>query len=123
MISILIAAETAAFAPLPLLVIVPFITVGLLLLLPANRPDYHKIVALAGSVITGAISFYLLKIFELGEGGFQFVVSRTMISDLGINWTFGVDGISLFLIVLTGILFPIAIAAIDPHHDSKAYYI
>jgi NADH-quinone oxidoreductase subunit M len=34
----------------------------------------------------------------------------------------GVDGISLFLIVLTGLLFPIAILGTDPHHDHKAFY-
>src|SRR5207237_8008606 len=33
-----------------------------------------------------------------------------------------VDGISLFLVVLTGVLFPLAILGADPHHDSKQYY-
>ena len=33
------------------------------------------------------------------------------------------DGISLFLVVLTGVLFPIAIVACDPPHDAKAYYV
>ena len=32
------------------------------------------------------------------------------------------DGISLFLIVLTGILFPIALLAVDPGHDDRAYF-
>ncbi|HEX9260316.1 MAG TPA: NADH-quinone oxidoreductase subunit M, partial [Acidimicrobiales bacterium] len=32
-----------------------------------------------------------------------------------------VDGISLFLVVLTGILFPIAMLGAEPHHNTKAY--
>jgi NADH-quinone oxidoreductase subunit M len=40
----------------------------------------------------------------------------------GISWHLGVDGISLFLVVLTGILFPIAMLGVDPHHDHKRYY-
>jgi NADH-quinone oxidoreductase subunit M len=34
----------------------------------------------------------------------------------------GVDGISLFMVVLTGVLFPIAVLGADPHHDHKPYY-
>ena len=32
------------------------------------------------------------------------------------------DGISLFLIVLTGLLFPLAMLAVDPGHDHKPYF-
>ena len=39
----------------------------------------------------------------------------------GISWHLGVDGISLFLVVLTGVLFPLAILGTDPHHDEKPY--
>ena len=41
--------------------------------------------------------------------GFQFVIDAPWIESLGISWHLGVDGISLFLLVLTGLLFPIAI--------------
>ncbi len=54
--------------------------------------------------------------------GFQFVSQHTWIADLGISWHLGVDGISLFLVVLTGLLFPIAMLATDPDHDDKPYY-
>ncbi len=54
--------------------------------------------------------------------GYQFEVNRSWISEFGISWHLGIDGISLFLVVLTGILFPIAILATDPHHDAKRYY-
>ena len=42
---------------------------------------------------------------------------------LDIKFYLGVDGISLFLVVLTGILFPIALFAAKPEHDEKGYYL
>jgi NADH-quinone oxidoreductase subunit M len=39
----------------------------------------------------------------------------------GAGWHVGVDGISIFLVVLTGILIPIAMLGADPHHDEKPY--
>ncbi|DAC37087.1 MAG TPA: NADH-quinone oxidoreductase subunit M, partial [Candidatus Poseidoniales archaeon] len=48
---------------------------------------------------------------------------QTWIKSLGIEWFAGVDGISLFLVVLTGLLFPFVVIAINPKHDHKAYYI
>jgi hypothetical protein len=56
------------------------------------------------------------------EAGFQFVSRAEWIESLGISWHLGVDGISLFLLVLTGVLFPIAIVGASPDHDPKPYY-
>ena len=47
---------------------------------------------------------------------------RSWIADFGISWHLGIDGISLFLVVLSGLLFPLAIVAVTPHHDPKPYY-
>ena len=44
-------------------------------------------------------------------------------ASLDIKFYLGVDGISLFLVVLTGILFPIALFAAKPDHDEKGYYV
>jgi NADH-quinone oxidoreductase subunit M len=40
--------------------------------------------------------------------GFQFVSSHTWIGAFGIKWSLGVDGISLFLLAMTAVLFPVA---------------
>ncbi|MEL0075176.1 MAG: NADH-quinone oxidoreductase subunit M, partial [Ilumatobacter sp.] len=48
---------------------------------------------------------------------FQFVSRHPWIESWGISWHLGVDGISLFLVVLTGVLFPLVIVGIDPHND------
>ncbi len=117
------AAEAAVeFPVLPTLVVVPLLTMAVLLTLPPSRADYVKLTALVGSLITGAVSIYLLWNFVVGEAGFQFV-SRYEWGGLGLSLFLGVDGISLFLVVLTGILFPVAIVTADPHHDPKPYYV
>jgi NADH-quinone oxidoreductase subunit M len=44
------------------------------------------------------------------------------VQSLDIKFVLGVDGISLFLVVLTGVLFPIALLATKPEHSDKGYY-
>ncbi len=118
----MLAAETIAWPLLPSLIFVPLLTAVLILILPSSRAEYLKLVALAGTTITGAMAAYLLWSFDKADGGFQFVVQETWVKDLGLQWFLAVDGISLFLVVLTGLLFPIAILTSEPDHDKKPYY-
>lgn len=117
------AAPAAQISILPLLVLIPVVTAVVILFLPANRGDTVRITALVGSVITGALSLYVLADFDSGVSGFQFLTRYWWIESFGISWYQGVDGISLFLVVLTGLLFPIAIVTTGAHHDPKPYYV
>lgn len=121
-----LAAEAAGpvefRALLPSLIFVPAVTALVLALLPKSRPEVLRGVALLGATITGALAAYVLAAFDRDEAGFQFAVQRVWVEDLGISWFLGIDGISLFLVVLTGIIFPLAIVATSPHHDPKQYY-
>ena len=47
--------------------------------------------------------------FHAGNGGYQFVSDHVWAQALGIHWFVGVDGISLFLVLLAAVLFPIAL--------------
>jgi NADH-quinone oxidoreductase subunit M len=120
----ILAAEGAAtsFPVLPALVALPVIGAVTVALLSRKRSDTTKIVALLFSAATGAITLWMLASFDSGSSEFQFVTDQSWIPAFGISWLGGVDGISLFLIVLTGVLFPLAIAGIDPGHDHKAYF-
>jgi NADH-quinone oxidoreductase subunit M len=119
----MLAADTGtiAFPILTALIVTPFVGSLLVAVLPKSRPEYPKVVALLASVATAAMSIWLLASFDTAEPGFQFVSLHTWIEAWGISWHLGVDGISLFLVALTGVLFPLAIVAVDPHHDEKAY--
>jgi len=112
----------AGFPILTALIVVP--TAGALVtaLVPRRRPELIRLVAVLFAVVTGAISVAILVAFETGVSGFQLQDFHSWIPNFGISWYLGVDGISLFLVVLTGILFPIALLGADPHHDSKQYY-
>jgi NADH-quinone oxidoreductase subunit M len=109
------------FPILTALIVVPAVGAILTLLVSKHRPEVVKLVALLASVVTGALSVWLVASFETGEGGFQFVSQHPWIEPWGISWNVGVDGISLPLVVLTGVLFPLAILGADPHHDHKPY--
>lgn len=116
------SGEVLSFPILSALVILPLIGSIVVAFLGKSRPEWIKLGALTSSVTTGALSLWLLGAFKSGEAGFQFVSQHLWISQWGISWHLGVDGISLFLVVLTGILFPLVIVGIDPHHNETSYF-
>jgi NADH:ubiquinone oxidoreductase subunit 4 (subunit M) len=126
MLSSLLAAETAhgsvASSPLTAAIVLPFAGAVAVALVPKARVELHRLVALLFSAATGAITVWLMAAFDRGESGYQFVVQRSWIDDFGISWHLGIDGISLFLVVLSGLIFPLAIVAVTPQHDPKPYY-
>ncbi len=65
--------------------------------------------ALAISVATFALTLLLWLRFDAAAEGYQFVQRVPWIPAFGINYSVGIDGISLMLIVLTGFLTPIAL--------------
>jgi NADH:ubiquinone oxidoreductase subunit 4 (subunit M) len=122
------AAETAQhgadsdFPVLTALVVIPAIGALAVALLPKRRAELPRLVALMFSGIAGALAVYVLAAFEKGADGYQFEVDKTWIADFGISWHLGIDGISLFLVVLTGLLFPVAMLGATPSHEQKSYY-
>ncbi len=99
------------------LVIVPAVSALLCLAVPRHMA---KFAALLGSVLTGMISMLMLANFDSTVGVYQFVESYDWFG--GISWSLGVDGISLFLVVLAGLLFPIAIAATETPENQGRFY-
>ena len=83
----------------------PLIAGLVVLLLPARLAKY---VALGASLIEFALSVPLWWSFVPGDG-MQFVADRAWIAGWGIRYTVGVDGISLFLVLLTTFLMPLSI--------------
>ena len=112
---------TVAFPILTALVVTPVLGALLVSLSSKRRPELAKMFGLLASVATGAMAIWMAATFERGEAGFQFVSQHDWISSWGISWHLGVDGISMLLVLLTGVLFPLALLGIDPHHDEKPY--
>jgi NADH-quinone oxidoreductase subunit M len=109
------------FPYLTLLVLVPAVGAGLVALFPPTRQEASRRLGFVVSLVVVALSTLLLLDFNAHDGGFQFVDDRTWIEAWGISWKLGVDGISLFLVVMTAVLFPIAITGPEVHHDAKSY--
>jgi NADH-quinone oxidoreductase subunit M len=110
-----------SFPILTVLVLLPAAGALVVALLPNSRPELVRLVAGATSVATGALGVWVMASFDTADSGFQFVSKHLWIPPWGISWHMGVDGISLFLVVLTGVLFPLVIFGTDPHHDRKRF--
>jgi NADH-quinone oxidoreductase subunit M len=67
--------------------------------------------ALTVSVATFVVSLGMVGAFETGRPGFQLVERASWVGLLNFRYTVGVDGISLFLVLLTAFLMPLAILA------------
>jgi len=83
---------------------------GLLLLLIGKGRDrlVHQL-ALGISVVTFLVSLRLLAGFDGASPEFQFVERYTWLPDFGISYHVGLDGISLWLVLLTTFLTPISL--------------
>jgi NADH-quinone oxidoreductase subunit M len=99
---------------LSLIVFLPL--AGALLVLLAggtgDRPDREGVVrtlALAASLLTLALTLLLWWRFDPSSADYQFVERHAWMPAFGIQYLVGVDGISLFLVVLTGFLTPLAL--------------
>lgn len=95
-------------AILTLLVALPM--AGALLVLGAKgRDGLARMLALVVSLVTFVVSLYLLVKFDSGGAEYQFVEKHTWLPEFGISYHVGIDGISLWLVILTTFLTPIAI--------------
>ncbi len=105
------------------MVLVPAVGALVLLALPRTRPDLFKLAALLASVVPAALAVWMLTEFETDIAEvFQFSERYTWIEGLGVSWHVGVDGLSLFLVVMTALIFPLAIVGVDAEHSPKPYY-
>jgi NADH-quinone oxidoreductase subunit M len=94
-----------------ILTLVTFIPLagGLLLLLFPRRQRDIRVFALVISLLTFALSLHLPVHFHRLQAGFQFETDQPWIPTPSIHYHMGVDGISMWLIVLTTFLTPLCV--------------
>ncbi len=102
----------SAFDPiiLTLILLVPLAGAVLVALLP-DRAKLPNWIALLTSLVTFVLTLHLPAHFIAGQTGFQFEVNIPWIESPAICYHVGVDGLSLWLIVLVGLLAPIGVIA------------
>lgn len=97
---------------LPLLSIITFLPLlgaAVLAFLPKDNTVLIKQVALAVAFAGFIVSLPLYFLWDDASAGMQFVEKANWVASLGISWHLGVDGISLWLVLLTTFLGPIVI--------------
>lgn len=93
---------------LSLLTFLPLLGAIVLMLLPQEPGKTHKFIALGVSLATFAVSLLIFSKFNGADFHFQLSEYVPWIESAGINYRLGVDGISIWLIVMTTFLSVIA---------------
>jgi NADH-quinone oxidoreductase subunit M len=93
------------------LVFSPLLIAFVLFCLPRGADALARWVSLGGSIAVFAISLVVYAGFEKGNAGYQFAVSHDWLPMMGVKYSLGIDGISLFLVLLTTFLVPIIVLA------------
>jgi NADH-quinone oxidoreductase subunit M len=101
----------------------PLIGVAVLMVLPKNRDPLYRWVALVTSVATFVIALGVLGAYDEGVRGFQLVERHVWVESLNFRYVLGIDGISLFMVLLTAFLFPLSILASWKIDRSPRYFM
>lgn len=97
---------------LTILILLPVIGAGTSViygLTPGARESHHRWIALGFTTLSFIVSMLLIQGAGSGLAAFRFTEDYTWISAIGARYHLGVDGISLWLVLLTTLLMPIAI--------------
>ncbi len=104
------------------ILILPTLAALLVVILPFRSKNSIRWMAFGSSLIPFVLSLLLWFQFDQSQPGFQFEVSLPWFSAIGSSFHFGVDGISLPMVILTTLLTPLAILASYGIKDQlKAY--
>ena len=93
---------------LSLVIFAPLAGALLLVLLPRRDRDI-RIFSLVISLLTFVLSLHLPVYFHRAQSGFQYEINKPWISTPNIHYHMGIDGISLWLVVLTTFLTPLCV--------------
>lgn len=109
---------------LTLVIFLPLAGAAGLLLIPKEKAGIHKGLSLLITLATFILSLHLVYHFQ-DRAGYQFLIETPWIPSLGMHYTLGVDGFSLWLVVLTTFLLPLAVlfSTGSIKTQQKSYYI
>lgn len=109
---------------LTIAILLPMAAAFFSFLLPADKPGTLRGLAVAATGISLALILYIFSQFNRADAGYQFVKAVEWLPYLGISMKFGVDGISMTLLLLVGIVsFCGALVSHEIHDRQKEYYI
>ena len=99
---------------LTIIVSLPFAAALALILWPRERVTEMRWFALGTSLVTAGLAAYVTFAYDYGytdpANRFQFVQQWDWLDDLGITFHIGVDGIAVPMLLMSGIIYPAAVA-------------
>ncbi|MCB0310412.1 MAG: Fe-S-binding domain-containing protein, partial [Bdellovibrionales bacterium] len=111
------------------IVFLPLVGAGLLYLLPVFKAhkDLHGKLARAFAflitILAFVLSLWMLLKFDSQQSDYQFVEHAVWIPQFGISYHLGVDGLSVFLVLLTTFLMPLVVMASTSVHKKVRGYL
>src|SRR3989442_10037837 len=110
---------------LSVLIFFPAVGALALLLLRGDDHKFIRIIALIVSLAEFLFSLLMIRAVPIGAAGYHLEEYLNSISQPPINYHLGVDGISLFLVILTTFLTPISILASwkSIEHRVKEFFV
>jgi NADH-quinone oxidoreductase subunit M len=116
-----VTSNSIGFPLLTVIVFLPVLGAVIVALLPKTR-DQQLAKPIGAIAMFVELAFIITMIVEFKvNASFQFVTDQSWIGQFGISWHLGVDGISLFLVAMTGLLFPIALLGPRVTTNLKAF--
>ncbi|OGO65661.1 MAG: NADH dehydrogenase, partial [Chloroflexi bacterium RBG_19FT_COMBO_47_9] len=92
------------FPILSVIVLTPIIAGMLILLIPSDRKNEVRVLALAAAIIALFLSGWVYFNYDISAGGYQFLEKYNWLPQLGISYFVGVDGMNAPLVLLTGVV-------------------
>ncbi|MGE3800159.1 MAG: NuoM family protein [Candidatus Kapaibacterium sp.] len=104
---------------------IPLLVAGIMMLIPAGQGKTHRMLAAVGTGAAFLVSLLLWFQFDSSNAAFQFVTNYPWIPSLDIGFRFGLDGMSVLLVLLTTFIMPIAALSSwgSVRDREKQYYI
>jgi len=110
-----------SFPFLAILIGLPALGALILAALPRASQAAIRWTALGVSLVTLVVAVVMACCFQSGNSGYQFFVHHSWATSLGVSWSTGVDGISIFMVVLTALLVPLALLGAGEQRRTKAF--
>ncbi len=94
-----------------------------IMLLPRERKKEIRMASAVFSGLTMLVSIFLYIAYDKSIGGMQFVEQYDWVPSMGITWFYGLDGFSLPMVLLTGIVFFTGVLTMwELEHRVKEFY-
>ena len=104
---------------------IPLLVAGIMILIPGAQGKTHRTLAAVGTAAAFLVSLVLWFQYDSTNAAFQFVIDYPWITSLDVGFRFGLDGMSLLLVLLTTFMMTIAVLSSweSVRDREKQYYI